>query len=81
MKLAVVIVGLLIAAALAWNAAERHYDNCVAAAKADNPPAPTFTGSLDESGDPDTISRLTYLDERPGRRREAAVEGCSRLPW
>jgi hypothetical protein len=33
-KLVVLIVGVLIAAAIAWDAGERHYDNCVTAAKA-----------------------------------------------
>ncbi len=31
---AIAIVGLLIVGALAWNAAEMHYENCVEAAKA-----------------------------------------------
>lgn len=35
--LVVILVGLLIAAALAWFAAEHHYDNCIDAAKATHP--------------------------------------------
>jgi hypothetical protein len=33
MKVAVFVAGLLIAAALAWNAAERHYANCLETVK------------------------------------------------
>lgn len=32
-RLALIVVGLLIAAAIAWDAAERHYNACVNAAK------------------------------------------------
>jgi hypothetical protein len=72
MRFAVLIaVGLVVAAGVLWLAAEQHYENCVAAAKARSP-----SGSwLDDSE--------SLLDE-PGeaqRRRREAVEGCSRLPW
>ena len=36
MKLAGLIVGLLIAASLAWGAGELHYRNCINAAKAEH---------------------------------------------
>jgi hypothetical protein len=68
---ALIAVGLLIAVGALWLAAEQHYDNCVAAAKATTP----SVSWLDEND--------SLLDE-PGeaqRRRREAVEGCSRLPW
>jgi hypothetical protein len=66
MKVALVIVGLLIAAAIAWDAAERHYDNCVEAAHATSfDPAP---------------SAEQILNDEPAETARR-VEGCSRLPW
>ena len=65
MKLALVIVGVLIAAAIAWDA-ERHYDNCVAAARA-------------TSFDPRPSAAQVVGDEPTETERR--VDGCSRLPW
>jgi hypothetical protein len=67
----VLVVGLLIAAAIAWDAAERHYDACVNAAKA-------VPDARDE------VDRL--VDEVGGGNSHAEgvarrIDGCSRLPW
>lgn len=70
--LAVVVVGLLIAAAIAWDAGERHYDNCVAHAKTINPG--NATGSIwdRDPGDP--------TGAEAQRERRNAIAGCSRTP-
>jgi hypothetical protein len=69
--LALVIVGLLIAAAIAWDASERHYDACVNAAKA--------RGSPLGSGPDSSLDRTLAHDARPSI--DSLIKGCSRLPW
>jgi hypothetical protein len=65
----VAVVGLTIAAAVAWVAAEGHYRGCVEAAVARHP---------------DPVDRMQLRQEiRTGevqQQRIAAVDGCSRLP-
>ena len=84
-RLALVIVGLLIAAAVAWDASERHYDACVNAAKARTP---VKLGALHEtlrtfeprSGAKPKLGAnvpdLTVVVDQ--RARERVVKGCSR---
>ncbi len=93
--LAAGLLVLLVAAAIAWDAGERHYDNCVAAAVAANPLALTAADRQDlpsgwdqyrndsffDSAPEDVAAKAAQVQDRPRERREAAVEGCSRLPW
>lgn len=65
MKLAAILVGLAVAAALAWFAAEQHYDNCVEAAQTE------YEGQA-------AAKRIEA--EFEGMLAER-VRGCSRLPW
>ena len=80
MKWAVVIVGLLIAASIAWFAGEQHYDNCVQAALASNPlPTASEQSNWDQYGG-------SLLDQPPSREevlsdRRAELDDCSRLPF
>jgi hypothetical protein len=69
---ALIAVGLLIAAAVAWFAAEQHYDNCVNAAKLRHPVGLAGGNPRQE------YERWKGVDVR---RRSAAIDGCSRLPW
>jgi hypothetical protein len=71
LKLAVLIAGLVLAAAIAWDAGERHYDNCVHKAEARTPIRTVQSGSI--IGPRQTVMGLA------ARRR--AVDGCSRLPF
>jgi hypothetical protein len=69
---ALIAVGLLIAAGVAWFAAEQHYENCVTAAEARFP----------VEGDPGSVQdEFERFTGEAQRRRREAVEGCSRLPW
>lgn len=63
--LAIIVVGLLIAAAIAWDASERHYDACVNAAK-------SATGAATRPA-PGWTAYAPIVERR--------VKGCSRLPW
>jgi hypothetical protein len=86
MKVAVLVVlGLLIAAAVAWDAGEHHYDNCVAVAKERNP-LPSTRNAWDHL--PDPLGILDPEDEALRtevrlrlQNRKRAIDGCSRLPW
>jgi hypothetical protein len=69
--LAIILVGLLIAAFIAWDAAERHYDACVNAAKATAKRPDAIDRDIERS-----LGGNMYAEDL--RRR---VKGCSRLPW
>jgi hypothetical protein len=90
-----IIVGLTIAASVAWFAAEQHYDSCVAAAiartplsltAADRGDLPSEWDQFRESPDffttpPDSeIEQGEKVEDRPRKRRARALDGCSRLP-
>jgi hypothetical protein len=76
MKVAVgVVIGLLIAAALAWNGAEMHYRSCVDAAEARTPLTRADGGGWGSAAGDDPLGVLG------AEERQAAVDGCSRLPW
>jgi hypothetical protein len=65
---AFIAVGLLLSAAVAWFAAEQHYENCVETARTEV-----------EAGDaysPEQVEQA--LTGKPLRDR---IDGCSRLPW
>jgi hypothetical protein len=70
---ALVIVGVLIAGAIAWYAAEAHYDSCVDAAIATHP--------LGGGGYDDEVDRYLGNETDAMRARRAAVNRCSRWPW
>jgi hypothetical protein len=86
---AIVVAGLLILGALAWNAAEMHYENCVEAARARTPLSLSAAEQGEVGGltaeellNPEEAGRAEdRIRDAPRRRRAAAVEGCSRLPW
>lgn len=74
---AVILVGLALTAAVAWDASERRYENCVDVAKTNYP--------LSTERDPNPYGaspRAEYgnFTGKPLRARRAAVERCSRLP-
>jgi hypothetical protein len=82
---ALVVVGVIVAAAVAWYAAELHYENCVSAATAAHPLGEAgLTAKERESQNPfDTFRDGEPPPEvtgRPLERRRAAIDGCSRLP-
>jgi hypothetical protein len=89
-KLAILIVGVLAVAAIAWDAGERHYDNCVEAAIASNPLTLSAADRQDRAkaewdrylndNSPDVETRSRLITDRPRERRKATVEDCSRLP-
>lgn len=64
-KAGALIVGLLIAAAIAWDAGERHYDNCVDRARTMHSQSQGYFGD----------------EEEAQRQRRNAIAGCSRTPW
>jgi hypothetical protein len=68
------VVGLLLAAALAWNAAEAHYDSCVQAARAlpDTALQGGFAIPPPRSAAPAPDAHAVEVRHR--------IEGCSRLP-
>ena len=70
-KAALLIVGVLIFAAIVWDASERHYDSCINAAKATT--KPIFSNEADEI--------LRRVDPGPGGTRESRIAGCSRIPF
>jgi hypothetical protein len=82
---ALLAVGVLIAASVAWFAAEQHYENCVTAAEA-RAPVGEAGSLLDESesllDEPGSVQEEfeRFTGEAQRRRREA-IEGCSRVPW
>ena len=95
-RLVVLIAGLAIAAAMAWYAAETHYDNCIAAAIARTPLSLSGADRSDLPSEwdqyrnsPDFFNTPTdseiadgvRVEDRPRKRRERALNGCSRLPW
>jgi hypothetical protein len=73
-KLVVLVVGVLIAATLAWNGAELHYRSCIDAAEA-RTPLGGVKDPYDYTDDPLGIKGDALKDRR------GAVDGCSRLPW
>lgn len=87
MKLALLAGVVLVAVAVAWFAAEQHYDNCVQAAQARTPLSPTAEEQarlnrleFDAAAGEDVRAERVKLEGAARARREAAVEGCSRLP-
>jgi hypothetical protein len=84
-----VLVGLLVAAALAWNAGEMRYENCLQAAQARNPlgDAGLTRQEREQSSEffgDDLLSedeRPPEVSVRPLERRRDAIADCSRLPW
>lgn len=100
MKLAAVVVGVFLAASVAWFASEQHYENCLTTARANFPLGQAGLTAQDRKDEPDWSD--VYADEglgdlgnsrqeleekraairdRPRQRRQAAIKGCSRLPW
>ena len=91
------LFGLLIAGAIAWFAAEQHYDNCITAAEARTPlgragltaaDKEELPGAWDQFLDPEEIlergeraEEVAAVLDRPRERRQDAIDGCSRLPW
>ncbi len=67
---ALVAVGLLIAAAVAWDAGERHYRNCIASAKTLPDPRNAIQREIDRAGSIDPHARAVARH----------IKGCSRLP-
>jgi hypothetical protein len=82
---ALVAVGVVLAGAVGWFAAEQHYDDCVQAATAAHPLGEAgLTRQERESQNPFDVYRddpSPDVSDRPLERRRAAIEGCSRLPW
>lgn len=74
-RVGALVVGLLVAAALAWSAGEHHYENCVRAAK------DAHSGEAVE----DIWDRIPDGEERTQaeaeRERRDAIDGCARTPW
>jgi hypothetical protein len=78
----VIVVGLLVALAIAWFASEQSYDNCIQKAEAAHP---IPSGRADPSTDtlfPEEVAK----DAREARRRaivrrRAELDDCSRLPF
>ena len=71
MKWAALVVGLLIAASVAWFAAEQHYDNCIQDAY------------LERYATEEVSPRKFRVPsrEQAGRKLQAALDGCGRLPF
>ena len=68
---ALAVVGLAIAVALAWNAGEQHYSNCVEVARA----IPDERTSIEQR-----VQRLTPGADSHDKEIQARIRGCSRLP-
>ena len=64
-----VLVGLILGGALAWNAAEAHYQGCVQAAQL-----------LPSEHAPALGPRQARYDEAHDQRAGKRVQGCSRWP-
>jgi hypothetical protein len=64
-----IVVGLVLLAAVLWDAGERHYSGCVNAAK-----ARVATGSA-------TQREYERFTGEAATTRAKAVAGCSRVPW
>lgn len=77
LKLAAIIVGLLIAATLAWGGSEFHYRNCIEAAESTHPVSRDWAeitrGENARGGGP--------KPPRGTAARRKAVDGCSHLPF
>ena len=78
MRVAAVLVGILIAASIMWFAAEKHYDNCLEAAKAEHLIGTRPSGDSGNIFGPPT-GLAAY--QRRVRERKRAIDGCSRTPW
>jgi hypothetical protein len=77
-----------------WFAAERRYENCLDDAIAENPLSPSaadrraegqafwdsYSDDEDKLRGADLRALLARIEDRPRRRREAALDACSRLP-
>ena len=71
--LALVVVGLLIAAGVAWVAGEAHYQSCIEAAQVRHP-VPVVSASER------LLGRFADIERQAQQQAVAAVDGCSRLP-
>jgi len=85
---ALLLVGIAVAASIAWFASEQHYDNCVGKATAEFPlgrsgltaqEKGTIGGGYDYY--PDEGPSFLEVEDRPRERRKAALSDCSRVPW
>jgi hypothetical protein len=87
------IVGLLVAGVIAWYAGEAHYDSCVDAAIASHPLGEAGLTATERQvqskWDQYRDSEQGFFDEKPTgsepesrslKRRQDAIDGCSRLP-
>jgi len=87
---ALLLVGIAVAASIAWFASEQHYDNCVEAASAEFPLGEsgltaqekrTIGGGYDWDYEGGNNPLFEEIEDRPRQRRKAALNDCSRVPW
>jgi hypothetical protein len=71
LRLALLIAAAIVVIALFWGAMESHYRSCVDSAEARFPAVPVSALTGEETGP----LKLSFVTER-----QAAVDGCGRLP-